>query len=140
MVTINKEQAKWIRTNFGLSKIDLPIEFCERKDIEDYLTGKHHFRGEDYKGNSNSFLDDCVSSMELHKKNEPKFQFMRIQMLYLMTECEKLEYYELQSNLGEMSKIIETAILCHQQNDVDNTIHALLVETGIIRDDSGLEF
>ena len=75
MIRLNEEQSQWMEQNFNLSSSDLPNNFyCAETLIETICNTYDNFRGEDYNGNSQSFVDDCLLSLFASESNKKKFE------------------------------------------------------------------
>ena len=108
MIVLNNDQSNWIKKNFNLSKRDFPTDFCDIDDFIKILQGKHYYRGKDYKGDNQDFVDDCLLSFYARESNEKQFIRIFTQLhRFWIPESLKLEYYELVENLYEINERFE---------------------------------
>lgn len=132
MIKIPKEQSDWMKSNFFLSKKDFPSDFLDPKDFLETICGEQYFRGLDYKGDSMSFVDDCLCSFSISPENKNKFNRIFTQLHnYWIKEALKKEYYELLVNLNELNEnFIEFVKQADDQQAEYNVIH-LLIDAGV---------
>jgi hypothetical protein len=135
MIRLNKEQSEWMERNFLLSKYDLPSHFyCPETLIETICNTYDNFRGEDYSGNSQSFVDDCLLSLFATPSNKKKFERLFSQLQnYWIVKAKEMEYYELASNLNEINNEFIRFVQSANSHQVDNEVYLVLNELGIER-------
>lgn len=127
MIQLPDIQKIWLKTNFGLDKRDMPVEFWESSDIIDMLICEHYFRGKEYMGDCNNFSEMCFESLTANEKeNKKRFNKLFIQISYLKEECYKKEYYELLSNINEMIDEFVRFINMYDESIADESIRDLL--------------
>ena len=136
MIVLNKEQSKWIKKNFCLSKSDLPTDFYLPEDLIEILSGKQYFRGKDYLGDSMNFVDDCLLSLFAIKSNKKKFELLFSQLHnYWIKEAKELEYYELLANLNELNDNFIEFVRNANEQHLDYEVKTLLKELGLKYED-----
>jgi hypothetical protein len=142
MVKVSKEEAEWIRKNFGLTKRDMIYGLdILPKDIIEILQGIQFFRGVDWPGESFAFHESIFLAItEDPKRGKHGFDKLATQVLWLISECENLEYYLLLANLKEFVKSLEKAVEQYNLAYVDDQVRDLKNELGLNQETSGLPF
>lgn len=135
-------QQKWLKKNFGLTQKDMP-EMFYANDMIDQLLGKGIIRLDDYKGDSQDFIDDCTLSFTCSNRDEIKYWKVVDRLKYLMLKCERLEFYELSSNLKVVISYMQRAVDQYNAYNLDyvqDQVKSLFAEIGIPKEDTDLLF
>lgn len=135
MIKLNNEQAIWLNGNFALTKNDLPIDFMTSKEWVETLSGLFHFRGiENHNSGAEqlSFIEECILNvLGYGVDNKLRYQKLLKQIAYLRIECEKLEYYELLSNIKELLDNFTIASESITFLETEQEVNSLLLNTNV---------
>lgn len=132
MIKLNEEQSLWMRNNFCLQKQDFPTDFYEIKDFIELICGCGVFRGEDYKGDSHCFVEECLFSLFAIPKNKTRFNKLFLQLEnYWIKESLNNEYYELSQNLNTLHSIFKVFVEQANLIQAEYEVNSLLSELGM---------
>jgi hypothetical protein len=132
MNKLSLEEEGWLIKNFALSSRDLPIDFIEPKEYIEILFGKSFYRPVEWPADSLNFAEELYMAVLGHEEvNKERFKKLVMQMLYLESECERLEYYLLLGNIKELIKSLKETTRLYNDHHVEQEINSLLKEMGL---------